>query len=146
MASIWSRPQCVNPSSADYRACMGPDFTHHRACICPRTSRTVLCHVLATNLDTFCTNFLRLSMISITVCWPDDVIQNGWRDLTEPRKSLYLDNCCRKWLDESLLIFLTHWSRDKMDAISQTTLSKAFSWMKMFEFRLTFHWSLFLRA
>ena len=39
---------------------------------------------------------------------------------------------------------LTHWSRDKMDAISQTTLSSAFSWMKMFEFRLQFHWSLFL--
>ena len=33
-----------------------------------------------------------------------------------------------------------------MDAISQTTLSSAFSWMKMFEFRLKFHWSLFLRV
>ena len=30
-----------------------------------------------------------------------------------------------------------------MDAISQTTFSKAFSWMKMFELRLKFHWSLF---
>ena len=39
---------------------------------------------------------------------------------------------------------LTHWGRDKMDAISQTTSSSAFSWMKMFEFRLKFHWSLFL--
>ena len=28
---------------------------------------------------------------------------------------------------------LTHWGRDKMDAISQTTFSSAFSWMKMFE-------------
>ena len=35
---------------------------------------------------------------------------------------------------------LTHWGRDKMAAISH-----AFSWMKMFEFRLKFHWSLFLR-
>ena len=33
----------------------------------------------------------------------------------------------------------------QMDAISQTTFSNAFSWMKMFEFRLKFHWSLFLR-
>ena len=41
---------------------------------------------------------------------------------------------------------LTHWGRDKMDAISQTTCSSAFSWMKMFEFRLKFHWSLFLRV
>ena len=39
---------------------------------------------------------------------------------------------------------LTHWGQDKMDAISQTTFSSAFSWMKMFEFLLKFHWSLFL--
>ena len=39
---------------------------------------------------------------------------------------------------------LTHWGRDIMDAIFQTTLSNGFSWMKMYEFRLTFHWSLFL--
>ena len=41
---------------------------------------------------------------------------------------------------------LTHWGRDKMDAISQTTFWSAFSWMKMFEFRLKFHGSLFLRV
>ena len=29
--------------------------------------------------------------------------------------------------------------------ISQTTFSNAFSWMKMYEFRLRFHWTLFLR-
>ena len=29
---------------------------------------------------------------------------------------------------------LTHWDRDKMDAISQTTFSNAFSWMKMYEY------------
>ena len=40
---------------------------------------------------------------------------------------------------------LTHWGRHKMAAVSQTTLSNAFSWMKMLEFRLRFHWSLFLR-
>ena len=39
---------------------------------------------------------------------------------------------------------LTHWGRDKMAAIFQTTFSKGFSWMKMYQFRLTFHWSLFL--
>ena len=33
-----------------------------------------------------------------------------------------------------------------MDAIWQTTFSSAFSWMKMFEFLLKFHWSLFLRV
>ena len=41
---------------------------------------------------------------------------------------------------------LTHWGRDKMAAISQTTFSNAFSWMKTNEFRLRFHWSLFLRV
>ena len=45
-----------------------------------------------------------------------------------------------------LLWFLTHWGRDKMDAISQTTISSAFSWIKISKFRLKFHWSLFLRV
>ena len=44
------------------------------------------------------------------------------------------------------LVLLTHWGRDKMDAVSQTTLWSAFSSMKMFEFLLKFHWSLFLRV
>ena len=41
---------------------------------------------------------------------------------------------------------LTHWGRDKMDAISQTIFSNAFSWMKMFQLLLKFHWSLFPRV
>ena len=41
---------------------------------------------------------------------------------------------------------ITHWGRDKMAAISQTTLSSAFSWEKMSEFRLKFHWTLFRRV
>ena len=41
---------------------------------------------------------------------------------------------------------LTHWGRDKMAAISQTTLSNPFSWMEKFEFRLKFHWSWFPRV
>ena len=41
---------------------------------------------------------------------------------------------------------LRHWGRDKMDAISQTIFSNAFSWMKMLELRLKFHWNLFLRV
>ena len=34
----------------------------------------------------------------------------------------------------------------QMDAISQTTFSIPFSWKKMSEFQLKFHWSLFLRV
>ena len=41
---------------------------------------------------------------------------------------------------------LTHRDRDKMDAISQTTFSSAFSLMKMFEFRLKCYWNMFLRV
>ena len=40
---------------------------------------------------------------------------------------------------------LTHWCWDKMAAISQMIVSNAFPWMKMLEFRLRFHWNLFLR-
>ena len=41
---------------------------------------------------------------------------------------------------------LTHWGRDEMNNISQTTFSNAFSSMKIFEFRSKFHWSLFPRV
>ena len=38
-------------------------------------------------------------------------------------------------------ILLTHWA-----TILQTTFPDAFSWMKIYEFRLIFHWTLFLRV
>ena len=41
---------------------------------------------------------------------------------------------------------LTHWGRDKMAAIFQTTFWNGFSWMKMYEFQVKFHWSLFLEV
>ena len=40
---------------------------------------------------------------------------------------------------------IIHWGPDKMAAILQTTFSNEFSWMLMYEFRLWFHWRLFLR-
>ena len=44
-----------------------------------------------------------------------------------------------------VLIFGRHNSklggRDKMAAISQTALSNAFSWKKLYKLRLIFHWS-----
>ena len=43
-------------------------------------------------------------------------------------------------------IDLTHWGRDEMNNISQTTFSNVFSSTKMFEFRLKFHSSLFPRV
>ena len=49
--------------------------------------------------------------------------------------------CVRFITDE--LFHLTHWGRNEMNNISQTTFSNVFSSMKMYEFRLTFHWILF---
>ena len=39
---------------------------------------------------------------------------------------------------------LTHWGRDNMAAIFRMSFWNGFSWMKIYEFRLKFHWSLFL--
>ena len=47
--------------------------------------------------------------------------------------------------DDTMTWKLTYWGRDEIDAISQTTFSNAFSGVKMNEFCLGFHWSLFLR-
>ena len=54
------------------------------------------------------------------------------------RRLFYWRICASLGLNE-----LTYWCRDKMAAISQTIFSKVFSRMKMIEFRLIFHWSLF---
>ena len=54
-------------------------------------------------------------------------------------------DCCNNFICWCNL-FVTHWGRNNMAAISQTTLSNAFSWMKMLQFRLKFHWSWFLRV
>ena len=41
---------------------------------------------------------------------------------------------------------LTLWGQDKMVTMLQTTFSNAFSWTKISEFQLRFHWSLFIGA
>ena len=43
-------------------------------------------------------------------------------------------------------VILTHWGRDKMTVIFQTTFSNTFCWMKMLKLRLRFHWNLFPRV
>ena len=57
--------------------------------------------------------------------------------------SFQLKNVC--YINKSN-VALTHWGRGKMAAIFQATSSNAFSWMKVYEFRLRFHWSVFLRV
>ena len=63
------------------------------------------------------------------------------------------ENWDNKWIIGTVIISIgseaiisTHWGRDKMTAILHTTFSNAFSWMKLFAFRLKFHWSLFPRV
>ena len=51
-----------------------------------------------------------------------------------------------KLIWKSTPVDLTHWGRDKMAAIFQTTFSNAFSGMKMCKFRFRFHLSLFPRV
>ena len=68
-------------------------------------------------------------------------------------KKHYLNQCLQSSYDAMTTEYmaslshneLTHWGWDKIAAISQTTFSNAFSWMKMHEFCLRFHQSLFLR-
>ena len=54
--------------------------------------------------------------------------------------------CFTIFLITASVLALTHWDRDKMSALSQTTLSNAFSWMQMLEFRLKCHLNLFIRV
>ena len=41
---------------------------------------------------------------------------------------------------------LSHWGRDKIVAILQSSFSNAFSWIKMFGFGFKFHWSFYHRV
>ena len=50
-----------------------------------------------------------------------------------------------QYANEWMYMQLTHWDQDQIDAMSQTTFLNVFSIMKMNEFRIGFHWSLFLR-
>ena len=59
-------------------------------------------------------------------------------------KKMPLKMSSAKWRPFCLgLNVLIHWSRDNMSAIYQRTFSKVFSWLKMIEFRLWFHFSFF---
>ena len=58
-------------------------------------------------------------------------------------KKMRLKVSSAKWRPFCLgLNVLSHWGRNEIDAIFQTTVSKAFCWMKMYWFQSKFHWSL----
>ena len=73
------------------------------------------------------------------------------RDLFLRKETPPVQSRNEPWRRPSLVVpihyvLLTHWGHDKMAAILQTTLSNAFSWIKMFEFQLELHWGLFLNV
>ena len=68
-----------------------------------------------------------------------------WRCKEPGHQHLDISLVCLDWSRLSMTR-LTHWGRDKMAAIFQTSCSNGFSWVRMYEFQLKFHWSLFLGA
>ena len=71
-------------------------------------------------------------------CWPRSLPPYG------VTRAQWVKEAIWQHRSGSMLVQLTHWGRDKMAAVSQTMFSNAFSCMKMYEFRIKFHWSLFL--
>ena len=68
------------------------------------------------------------------------MLDNTWRTATckGTKSSLHC-------LPRMSWIYLTHRGQDKTAVIFQTTFSNVFSWMKMYEFLLNLHWSVFQR-
>ena len=71
--------------------------------------------------------------------------QNGWHLADDISKCNFMYKIVVVWLifHQS---FLTHWGRDKICTILQTTFSSAFSSIKIFIFWLKFHLNMFPRA
>ena len=67
---------------------------------------------------------------------------NGVVHVRETRINQYVQDTMQNLWQSTL----THWGWIRMAAISQTTLSNSFYWMKMFLLWFKFHWSLFLAA
>ena len=83
--------------------------------------------------------YLSPSLISLWYTAHITILKYAWQRLIIPQVLVQLWSV---WI----VADTTHiWGRDKMAAVSQTIFSNAFSWMKMYEFRLKFHWSSFLR-
>ena len=95
--------------------------------------------------NSFCSNFDSNNPIGSQICTCHDSYAKLWHDMII---IFHVRAICifHKTNYELINHLLTHWGRDKMAATSQKTLLTAFSWMKLLEFRLKFHWTLFLRV
>ena len=87
-------------------------------------------------------SFMLCILLAWTSCWT-----NSWCTSQLTRDNAHATplwcNCI--WIN-STRKELTHWGRDKMATIFQTTFSNAFSWMKIVVFLSKFHWNLFSRV
>ena len=88
--------------------------------------------------EIYCRNLFLLPHYPVLVTWGRIVLKTP---STLPLWNWILQVVCtqRGPLIWTFITVLTYWGRHKMDAISQTTFSNAFSWLKMHEFRLIFH-------
>ena len=111
-------------------------------------------HYISPDLYILCTKYLRFSSNVFAVrgksCWgsgrADTAVKMNWKH-SHPRLGWLNDHPVQQHIyvalggDE-----LTHLPLDNLAGKLQTTFSIAFFSMKTFEFRLKFHWSLFLKV
>ena len=65
----------------------------------------------------------------------------GWKINSTRIILIWMIKCC-KGLHQKSAQYLAHWGRPEIGSILQTTFSGTFAWMKIYEFRLAFHWIL----
>ena len=164
MAAILSRPQCVKRVCClaidgaiipvPYHPCQA-NTNHNRFMMTPSIGN-IFCVI-----GPLCWEFAGYRWIPLTKAWWRGALVFSFSKSlsTQPRRWWLETPSCLLWRHSNVMkisdlsqrwcnkkvVSLTHWGRDEIDAIFQTTLLNAFSWMKMYELRLRFHWHLFLR-
>ena len=132
-----------NPMVIRWRLKMADEISGYLARLRVLTIRYTFCQTSATHVGTL---WFNTSNLSASALWSvkDDRIYHC--DLK--RRFIFVQEMATASglagpADGSIL---SHWGRDRMAAISETTVSSAFSWMKTFEFQIKFHWSFFLKG
>ena len=92
------------------------------------------------NWTTVCRNTTTSDPGIVNTFWRSDV---KWRNIFRSTVGHVMARCLTA-PSHCLNTWLTHIIETKIATISQATFSSAFSWTKIHEFRLRFHWSLFL--
>ena len=131
--------QClyIEPRENETRVCLVISNSLYSG---PRDNKARLIHIIATSLyigprdnkDRLCL----IISISLYITLSDN---EAWLCLIIAIYNIFKYGTT--WLQGS-----THWGRDKVAANFLTTFSSAFSWMKIHELWLRYHWSLFPRV